>query len=103
MFGLTFEKLFLVTLVAGFVIGPHRLPACAQQLRDLIHGVRGYLDTARASALRAEWEALDVGQYDPRRIAREAFAPPGAEEAPRTQYLVSGTAAHPRVRINKQP
>ncbi|GAB3073712.1 Sec-independent protein translocase subunit TatA/TatB [Nocardioides zeae] len=133
MFGLTFEKLFLVAVVAGVLIGPQRLPAYAHQLRETVRGFRAFVEASRARAraevgdvlTRAEWEALDLRQYDPRRIVRDALdgaptsaptsAPTGAggdrpvdaaaraelvEQASRVRpgqrFLVTGSAAHPR-------
>ena len=34
MFGLTFEKLVLVAIIAGIVLGPHRLAASTRRLAD---------------------------------------------------------------------
>lgn len=129
MFGLTFEKLFLVAVVAGVLLGPHRLPAYAQQLRETVRGFRAFLEASRARAqvelgdvlTRAEWEALDLRQYDPRRIVRDvldgtpASTPTPAEPdrpgdaaaraelleqaarvRPGQRFLVTGSAAHPR-------
>jgi len=133
MFGLTLEKLFLVALVAGIVIGPRRLPHYAQKLAELMRTVRGALDHARNEASielgvsREEWESLDPRRYDPRRIMREAMsdagtttavAPvPDGEPAPTPEllaqaarvrpgqtYVVTGSAAHPRrIRIDSLP
>lgn len=124
MFGLTFEKLFLVALVAGIVIGPTRLPAYAQRLTETIRSFRDFVDATRTRAVAetgmapADWDALDPRRYDPRRIVRQAFddpttslpvattQPPAAyppevhDEAARVRpgqrFLVSGSAAHPR-------
>ena len=107
MFGLTFEKLFLVAIVAGLVIGPQRLPIYTHRLAELIRSVRSFVDASKA---RADLEALDVRQYDPRRIVREALTEPAttqpADEAdleeqasrvrPGQKYLVTGGSAHPR-------
>jgi sec-independent protein translocase protein TatB len=116
MFGLNFEKLLLVVVLSGVVIGPQRLPVYAQRLADTIRALRRFVESSR---LQAEHEmgialdrqalaALDLRQYDPRRIVREALAEPAAtavdpailEQASRVvpgqKYLVSGSAAHPR-------
>ncbi|MFT4288881.1 hypothetical protein [Nocardioides sp.] len=123
MFGLTFEKLFLVAVIAGFVIGPQRLPHYTQKLAETVRALRRTVDAARSTAERdigvslqgADW---DLRHYDPRRIVRDALredpatpvpAPvsgpdhPSAdllEEArrvrPGQKYLVSGSSAHPR-------
>ena len=127
MFGLSFEKLFLVAIFAGLVIGPQQLPLYAHRLADLIRSFRGFIDASKARAeseigiSRTELEALDVRQYDPRRVVRAALADSSpvasetadetfdeaakrslivAEEASRVRpgqrYLVTGGAAHPR-------
>lgn len=121
MFGLSFEKLFLVALIAGLVIGPQRLPIFAHRLADMIRSFRSFVDASKARAeseigiSREELEALDVRQYDPRRIVRDALADAPevstedspeerarivAEEArrvrPGQKYLVTGGSAHPR-------
>lgn len=107
MFGLSFEKLFLVAIIAGLVIGPQRLPIYTHRLAELIRSVRSFVDASKA---RADLEALDVRQYDPRRVLREALTEPAtaqpADEAdlkeqasrvrPGQKYLVTGGAAHPR-------
>lgn len=107
MFGLTFEKLFLVAIVAGLVIGPQRLPIYTHRLAELVRSFRGFVDASKA---RADLEALDVRQYDPRRVLREALTEPAtaqpADEAdldeqarrvrPGQKYLVTGGSAHPR-------
>jgi sec-independent protein translocase protein TatB len=116
MFGLTVEKLFLVAIVAGVLIGPQRLPLYAHELARLVRSSRSALETARARAetdagvpLRSsEW---DLTQYDPRRIVREALQDPpaprdeAAEQALRVRpgqtHVVTGSAAHPRrVRVD---
>lgn len=84
MFGLTFEKLLLVGLIAAVVIGPHRLPGVVARFASLLGGLRRTVDTARERAAielgvpvdASEWRALDPRRYDPRRIIAEAFAPP---------------------------
>ncbi|MCZ4518032.1 twin-arginine translocase TatA/TatE family subunit [Rhodococcus ruber] len=119
MFGLTFEKLFLVAIIAGFVLGPSRLPGYAQQLGRAVRSIRHFIDTTRSAAedemgvplRRSEWETIDLRQYDPRRIVadalRETDAAPKTEwpdevlaEATRVRpgqkYLITGPASHPR-------
>lgn len=86
MFGLTFEKLLLVAVIAAVVIGPHRLPAVTARVASVIRGLRQTVDAARVRAATElgvpadadEWRALDPRQYDPRRIIAEAFAEPAA-------------------------
>jgi sec-independent protein translocase protein TatB len=80
-FGLTFEKLFLIGLVAVFVVGPDKLPAYAAQLARLVKRLR---DLARGAETRIRDEMgeefadfdikkLDPRQYNPRKIIRDAL------------------------------
>ena len=80
-FGLTFDKLLIILVIALFLIGPDRLPALAAQLARLVKTLRGFADGAR-DRMREEmgpefdevdWRKLDPRQYDPRRIIREAL------------------------------
>ncbi|MDI9894253.1 preprotein translocase [Rhodococcus sp. IEGM 1381] len=119
MFGLTFEKLFLVAIIAGFVLGPSRLPGYAHRLGRAVRSVRHFVDTTRSAAedemgvplRRSQWETMDVRQYDPRRIVadalRETDVAPNREwpeevlaEAgrvrPGQKYLIIGPASYPR-------
>ncbi|MFC5730283.1 MULTISPECIES: twin-arginine translocase TatA/TatE family subunit [Nocardioides] len=122
MFGLTFEKLLLVAIISGVVIGPQRLPVYAQHLGETIRALRRLVETSRAQAEqemglaldRETLAALDLRQYDPRRIVREALREPVPQPAdaaaesdaavlaeaarvrPGQKYLVTGSAAHPR-------
>lgn len=81
MFGLTFEKLLLIGVIAVFLLGPERLPHYAAQLARLVRSLRKMADGAK-DRLRDEmgpdfddvdWKKLDPRQYDPRRIIREAL------------------------------
>jgi sec-independent protein translocase protein TatB len=80
-FGLTFDKLLIILVIAVFLIGPERLPGYAAQLARLVKTLRGFADGAR-DRMREEmgpefdevdWRKLDPRQYDPRRIIREAL------------------------------
>jgi Sec-independent protein translocase protein TatA len=83
MFGLTFEKLFLVVAIAAILLGPRRLPLVAQRMAELIRALRTFVDLARDRVesdlgvpVNAEhWRALDPRQYDPRRILADALQP----------------------------
>ena len=86
MFGLTFDKLAIIAILAVFILGPERLPLYAGRLAELIRGLRDLTDSAK-SRLKEEmgpeindidWKKLDPRQYDPRRIVREALADDGA-------------------------
>lgn len=127
---LTLEKLVVVAIVAGFILGPQRLQEYTQTLVRTIRTVR---DVVQHERLRAEadlgvtldrtaWESWDLRQYDPRQIVRRALDEPAsagtesgsdgmaeliAEAAsvrPGQRYLVTGDAAHPhRIRIDTLP
>lgn len=80
-FGLTFDKLLVIALIAVFLLGPERLPHYASQLARFVKTVRGMIDGAK-DRMRDElgpeyddidWKKLDPRHYDPRRIIREAL------------------------------
>jgi len=80
-FGLTFDKLLIIGIVAVFLLGPERLPHYASQLARLVKTVRSMANGAK-DRMREEmgpdfddidWKKLDPRQYDPRRIIREAL------------------------------
>src|SRR5215207_9807286 len=81
MFGLTFEKLLIIGVIAVFLLGPERLPHYAAQLGRLVRSLRDMANGAK-DRMRQEmgpdcdevdWKKLDPRQYDPRRIIREAL------------------------------
>jgi sec-independent protein translocase protein TatB len=81
VFGLTFEKLVIIGIIAVFVLGPERMPYYASQLARLVRTVRDMANGAK-ERMREEmgpdfdevdWKKLDPRQYDPRRIIREAL------------------------------
>lgn len=80
-FGLTFEKLLVIGVIAVFLLGPERLPYYASQLARLVRSLRDMANGAK-NRMREEmgpdfddidWKKLDPRQYDPRRIIREAL------------------------------
>lgn len=80
-FGLTFEKLLLIGIIAIILIGPDRLPGYAAQFGRLVRSLRDMASGAK-DRMREEmgpdyddidWKKLDPRQYDPRRIVREAL------------------------------
>ncbi|MGK9146580.1 Sec-independent protein translocase TatB [Plantibacter flavus] len=89
MFGLTFDKLLIIGVIAVFLLGPERLPYYASQLARLVRTLRDLASGAK-DRMREEmgpefdevdWKKLDPRQYDPRRIIREALLddePPAA-------------------------
>ncbi|MDQ0575940.1 sec-independent protein translocase protein TatB [Agromyces albus] len=81
VFGLTFEKLLIIGVIAVFLLGPERLPHYAAQLGRLVRSLRD-MATGAKDRMREEmgpdfddvdWKKLDPRQYDPRRIIREAL------------------------------
>jgi sec-independent protein translocase protein TatB len=101
VFGLTFDKLLVIAVIAVFLLGPERLPHYAAQFARLIKTLRRMADGAK-DRMREEmgpdfdevdWKKLDPRQYDPRRIIREALLDdpdePGVPEpAPSQPVLV---------------
>lgn len=80
-FGLTFEKLLLIGVIAAIIIGPERLPKAAEAFAKFVRRAGEYLRDTR-SRMRDEigpeiddvdWRKLDPRQYDPRRIIRDAL------------------------------
>lgn len=80
-FGLTFDKVLIIGIVAVFLLGPDRLPYYASQLARLVKSLRNWGNSAK-DRLREEmgpdfdeieWKKLDPRQYDPRRIIRDAL------------------------------
>jgi sec-independent protein translocase protein TatB len=94
MFGLTFEKILIIGIIAVFLLGPDKLPHYAaqfgrlvRQLRDMANGAKDRMrDEMGPEFEELDWKKLDPRQYDPRRIIREALledeettiAPPAA-------------------------
>ena len=99
-FGLTFDKLLIIAIIAVFLIGPDRLPGYAAQLARLVKSLRGLADGAK-ERMREEmgpefdevdWKKLDPRQYDPRRIIREALVDevkPDVKPVSATPYIES--------------
>ncbi|GGG03143.1 hypothetical protein GCM10007304_16490 [Rhodococcoides trifolii] len=115
MFGLTIEKLFIVAIIGGLVLGPSRLPDYAHQLTRAIRALKNFVETTHTAAehemgmplRRSQWQSLDLQQYDPRRIVRDALQDTTAktdvtdvtEQAARVRpgqkYIITGTTSHP--------
>ncbi|MES2172215.1 MAG: sec-independent translocase [Actinomycetota bacterium] len=90
VFGLDFEKLLVIGIIAVIILGPQRLPKYAAQLGRLVRSLRAMANDAR-DRLRDEmgpefddvdWQKLDPRQYDPRRIIRDALTDAGDDSAP---------------------
>lgn len=105
-FGITFEKLLLIGLIAVLIIGPERLPRYAESVAKLARRA-GELLRDTKSRVRDEmgpeiddvdWRKLDPRQYDPRRIIRDALF---EDEAP-TAAVAASVVAEPTVSPTKQ-
>ena len=81
VFGLTFEKLLLIGLIAVLIVGPDRLPAAAAGFARFVRALRDFAIGAKSRVQEEmgpeyddiDWKKLDPRQYDPRRIIREAL------------------------------
>ncbi len=101
------EKLFLIAVIAVFLVGPERLPHYALQLGRLTRQLKGFVGEAKARAVEelgpdfdVDWKQLDPRQYDPRRIIREALADspdpaPGSTPPPSRQAAGEGADSPP--------
>jgi sec-independent protein translocase protein TatB len=92
VFGLTFEKLLIIGVIAAFLLGPERLPGYAAKLGKFTRSLRDFANGAK-DRMREEmgpdfddvdWKKLDPRQYDPRRIIREALLDDGTASATAT-------------------
>jgi len=105
-FGLSFDKLLIIGLIAVFLLGPERLPYYASQLARLVRSLRDMANGAK-NRMREEmgpdfdeidWKQLDPRQYDPRRIIRDALldeddTPPVTVRPPRSAAYAERQAA----------
>jgi sec-independent protein translocase protein TatB len=100
-FGLTFDKLIIIAVIAVFLVGPDRLPSYAAQLARIVKSLRSMADGAK-DRMREEmgpefdevdWKKLDPRQYDPRRIIREALLDDPAPSAAGTETGAAAGAA----------
>jgi len=72
-FGLTIEKLLLIGVVAGLLIGPERLPRYVESLTKFAKRAREYVSTAKSKMKDemgsdfddVDWRTLDPRQYRP--------------------------------------
>jgi sec-independent protein translocase protein TatB len=96
VFGLTFDKLLIVAVIAAFLLGPERLPTYAAKLGKFTRSLRDFANGAK-SRMRDEmgpefdevdWKKLDPRQYDPRRIIREALLDDPAAAATVTESAI---------------
>jgi sec-independent protein translocase protein TatB len=80
-FGLSFEKVVVIVIIAAFLIGPQKLPQYAAKLAGFVRSVRRMADSAQERVREemgpefedVDWRKMDPRQYDPRRIIREAL------------------------------
>lgn len=101
-FGITFEKLLLIGLIAVLLIGPERLPRYAESVAKLARRAGEFLRDTK-SRVRDEmgpeiddvdWRKLDPRQYDPRRIIRDALFEDDAAPA-RADAIVAEPSVKP--------
>lgn len=99
MFGLTFEKLLIIAVIAAIIVGPAKLPVYAAKLADFVRAARTFIESSRARVeeevgvpLRAEQWQQELRQYDPRRIIRDALQEPGAPAGPAVPSSAASTA-----------
>ncbi|MFT4187071.1 MAG: twin-arginine translocase TatA/TatE family subunit [Aeromicrobium sp.] len=103
MFGLTFEKLLLIGLLAAVLVGPSQLPVHARRLGRILREARDLLETARQRAEAETGVSLDPHQYDVRQILREALDEPQpvgqpAPPSPAERLAALGLDRHRRER-----
>jgi sec-independent protein translocase protein TatB len=100
-FGLTFDKLLIIGVIALFVVGPERLPHYAAMLGRLVRSLKSMASDAKERVREelgpdfdeVDWKKLDPRQYDPRRIIREALSdddPPARAAVPRPTPASAG-------------
>ena len=102
-FGLDWDKLVLLLIVAALLVGPERLPQYAETLAKFTVRAREWLSGAKTRVKEelgddfddVEWRRLDPRQYDPRRIIRDALLSEDEPVAPEPAPVnaASGTAA----------
>ena len=103
-FGLTFDKVLIIAVIAVILIGPERLPHYASQLAKLVKSLQRLAGDAK-ERLRDEmgpefdevdWKKLDPRQYDPRRIIRDALSEEPETPAGPVRAVPSVTPGHLR-------
>jgi len=99
-FGLDFEKLLVIGLIAVLLIGPERLPHYAEQFAKLVRRGGELLRDTKSrveeemgpEVADVDWRKLDPRQYDPRRIIRDALFEDAAPAAVATSPAVAAAA-----------
>lgn len=103
-FGITFEKLLLIGLIAVLLVGPERLPRYTESFAKLVRRGGEFLRDTK-SRVRDEigpeiddvdWRKLDPRQYDPRRIIRDALFEDDAPPPRASTSVVTEPAPTPR-------
>lgn len=105
-FGLNFEKLLLIGLIAVLLVGPDRLPQYAETFARLVRRAGEYLRETKTRVREemgpdiddVDWRKLDPRQYDPRRIIRDALfeeGPSGAAPAPTASPSAASASSSP--------
>lgn len=103
-FGLTFEKILLIGVIAAVIIGPERLPKAAEAFAKFVRRAGEYLRDTKAR-MRDElgpeiddvdWRKLDPRQYDPRRIIRDALM----DDTPVAATATATAAAAPIIKTD---
>lgn len=108
LFGLTFEKVIIIGVIAAFLIGPDKLPAAAaglgrlvRQLKEMASGAKERLkEDMGEEYTEIGWQQLDPRQYDPRRIIREALVDDVPSAAAAAGGAGSGIAAAAQARVS---
>ncbi|MDN4641609.1 twin-arginine translocase TatA/TatE family subunit [Agreia sp. PsM10] len=81
MFGLSFDKLIIIGVIAALIIGPEKLPGYAEMLAHWVRRIRDATNGAKARLKEelgedfddVDWKKLNPRQYDPRQIIRSAL------------------------------
>lgn len=112
MFGLTFEKLLLIGVIAAFLIGPERLPTYASMFARLVRRLKEMASGAKDRIKEEmgddfdedEWRQLDPRQYDPRRIIRDALldAPEASAQAAAVAAPVVSETAYDKAKARRE-
>ncbi|MGF6821644.1 sec-independent protein translocase protein TatB [Microbacterium sp. ZKA21] len=100
-FGLDFEKLLVIGLIAVLLIGPERLPHYAEQFAKLVRRGGELLRDTKSRVQEemgpdvadVDWRKLDPRQYDPRRIIRDALFEDAAPAPIAPSAAAAATAA----------
>lgn len=110
-FGLDFEKLLVIGVIAVLLIGPERLPGYAEQFARLVkRGGEMLRDTKTRvqeemgpDVADVDWKKLDPRQYDPRRIIRDAlFDEPSPAPVSKPRATAAATSPAPKVILDAQ-